>query len=586
MKSLKLTSARARIGLLAAAGVLALAGVAVPSAAALGSASQHSHGHVWYVSASAPANGNGSLGSPFNSLASVESAASSNDTIIVLPSPASTPPLNGGIALKPGQQLIGAGPPVLSATSSDPAPRLTNTSSSSNSGDVVDLADNTQVSNLVIDGSYRGGIYGDNVTGVDVQGNNVSGTNTSCTFGFLVLPFAPATDTVPPAGTIPTLFSVQNGWAAIMVDASQGHQTIAFSDNYVHNTACGDGIDVRASGTAHATAQVSDNTVTQLALPLGASAPSFLSILAIGMQAADSSTLTASVTGNVETYIGSAGADPEGLFLNTNGSAVLTEHVDHNLFEHGIGGHSANGFEDIVSSGPSTINATVLNSTFQDDPGDMFQELNFGVGSSMNVLLDNSVISRTTIALGNSNTNNIGECLWTAETGVGDSLKLAVNNSSLSGCNNGISALNNVVSPASQAGAVKLYSIDIANSQISSDAYDGIYINNVDPVNSLSQLSVKVQNSDLTDSSGMAAVFDQPTEASTASADIDLGGGSLGSAGQNNIYGNDGAVQADNYSVSAEHDWWGTPAGPAPSDITLIGSGSVQYIPFLSNPAN
>jgi hypothetical protein len=583
MKSPNLRSVRHRAGPLAAVAVFALAAAAVPSAVAFGSTGQNIHGHSWYVSASAQANGNGSQGRPFNSLASVESAAKPSDTIIVLPSPASTPPLNGGIALKPGQQLIGAGPSVLSATSSDPAPRLTNTTGASNSGDVVELADNTQVSNLVIDGSYRGGIYGDNVTGVNVHGNNVSGQNTSCTFGFLVLPFAPASDTVPPAGTVTALVSVQNGWAGIMIDGSQGHQTIAISNNYVHNGVCGDGIDVRTSGTAQATAQVSDNTVTQLSLPAG---NVFSSVLGIGMQAADSSKLNASVTSNAETYIGSAGADCEGLFLNTNGSAVLNESVDRNTFEHGIGGKSCNGFEDIVSSGPSTINATVQNSTFQDNPGDMLQELNFGVGSSMSLNFDNTVVNKTTIALGNSNTNNIGECLWTAETGVGDSLKLAVNNSSFSGCNNGISALNNVVSPSSQAGAVKLYSIAVTNSQISNDAYDGLYINNVDPVLALANLSVKVQNSSLTDSSGAGAVFDQASTASTASANIDLGGGSLGSIGQNNIYGNDGAVQTDNYRVSAEHDWWGTPAGPASSDIALTGSGNVQYVPFLSNPAN
>src|ERR1700689_1000810 len=137
MKSPKLISVRHRAGPLAAVAVVALAAAAVPSAAAFGSTSQNIHGHAWYVSASAQANGNGSQGTPFNSLASVESAAKPNDTIIVLPSPASPPPLNGGIALKPGQQLIGAGPSVLSATASDPAPRLTNTTGSSNSGDVV-----------------------------------------------------------------------------------------------------------------------------------------------------------------------------------------------------------------------------------------------------------------------------------------------------------------------------------------------------------------------------------------------------------------------------------------------------------------
>jgi hypothetical protein len=586
MKSVTLNSARIRLGLLAAGGAaLAMAAVTIPSAAALGSASSASSaggGHAWYVSASAPAGGSGTQNSPFNSLAAVEQAAGSNDTIIVLPSPATTPPLDGGIALKSGQRLIGAGPSVLAATSSDAAPRLTNSGGSSNSGDVVELANNTTVSNLVIDGSYRGGIYGDNVTGVTIDGNNVSGANTSCTFGFLVLPFQAASDTVPAAGTPAVLNTgVQNGWGSIMIDASQGNEAVTINGNYVHDGICGDGIDVRLTGTARASAQVSGNTVSQL--PQGSAVHS---VLAIGMQAADSSRLTANVTSNSETYIGSANADCEGLFLNTNGSAVLNENVDHNFFDHGIGGHSCNGFEDIVSSGNSTINATVRNSVFEDNPGDMFQELNFGVGSSMSVLLADSRLSRTTIALGNSNTNNIGECLWTAETGVGDNLQLTVANSSLSGCNNGVSALNNVVSPASQAGSVNRYAIDIDNSQIFGNAYDNIFVNNVDPVQALDHLSVDVQHSELSDSAAPGVLFDQASPSSTADPEIDLGGGPLHSAGQNNIVGNAGAVQAENYTVYAEHDFWGTPAGPAPADLILSGPGSVHYLPYLLSPAS
>jgi hypothetical protein len=583
MKSVTFNSARATLGLLVAGGAaVALAALTIPSAAALASSSAAGNGHAWYVSASAPAGGNGTQNSPFNSLAAVQQAAGPNDTIIVLPSPASTPPLDGGISLKRGQRLIGAGPSVLAATSGDAAPRLTNSGGGANSGDAVQLANNTTVSNIVIDGSYRGGIYGDNVTGVTIDGDNVSGANTSCTFGFLVLPFQAASDTVPTAGTPAVLNTgVQNGWGSIMVDANQGNEAVTIDGNYVHDGVCADGIDVRTSGTARASAQVSGNTVTQL--PQGSAVHS---VLAIGMQAADGSRLTANVTNNSETYIGSANADCEGLFLNTNGSAVLNENVDNNFFDHGIGGHSCNGFEDIVSSGNATINASVQHSVFEDNPGDMFQELNFGVGSSMSVLLNDSRLSRTTIALGNSNTNNIGECLWTAETGVGDNLQLTVANSSLSGCNNGVSALNNVVSPASQAGSVNRYAIDIDNSQIFGNAYDDIFVNNVDPVQALDHLSIDVQHSELSDSAAPGVLFDQASPSSTADPEIDLGGGPLHSPGQNNIIGNAGAVQAENYTVYAEHDYWGTPAGPAPADLTLLGTGSVHYLPYLTFPAS
>jgi hypothetical protein len=67
----------------------------------------------WYVSAAAGAGGNGSAAAPFNTLVQVQQASGPGDTIIVLPSPLGTPPLDGGIALKAGQRLIGGGPSVV-----------------------------------------------------------------------------------------------------------------------------------------------------------------------------------------------------------------------------------------------------------------------------------------------------------------------------------------------------------------------------------------------------------------------------------------------------------------------------------------
>jgi hypothetical protein len=76
---------------------------------------------VWFVSASAAANGNGSVFRPFNSLGAVQNASEPNDQIIVLPARASTPPLDGGITLKTGQSLLGADPLSLFAGNNDPA---------------------------------------------------------------------------------------------------------------------------------------------------------------------------------------------------------------------------------------------------------------------------------------------------------------------------------------------------------------------------------------------------------------------------------------------------------------------------------
>lgn len=186
----------------------------------------NAYGHnKWYVSATAAVGGNGSASAPFNTLAQVQQASGPGDTIILVPSPINVPPLDGGIALKTGQRLIGGGPPVVKfgaplvsggppvvgASGLPSLPRITNTTGAGNSGDAVRLADDTDVENLVITGPYRGAIYGQDVVGVTVRGNDLSGFNNSGTVGFVVQPFDLETFT-PGVGT-ELATGVHGGWA-------------------------------------------------------------------------------------------------------------------------------------------------------------------------------------------------------------------------------------------------------------------------------------------------------------------------------------------------------------------------------------
>src|SRR4051794_39730292 len=113
----------------------------------------------------AGASGNGTAQAPFGSLTDVETAAGPGDTIVV---DAADKPLDGGIALKPGQRLEG-GP-----RSASSLPLLTNTQAARLDGDAVRLADGATVSGLVIRGAVRGGIYGLDSVGVTIKGNDVS----------------------------------------------------------------------------------------------------------------------------------------------------------------------------------------------------------------------------------------------------------------------------------------------------------------------------------------------------------------------------------------------------------------------------
>ena len=90
--------------------VLAMVAVAVADAAPR-------HTQTWYVSATAPAEGNGSASAPFNSISQLVTVYGPGDTIMIEPAPIGTV-LNGGLPLLPGQRLIGDGPPVVETSAS------------------------------------------------------------------------------------------------------------------------------------------------------------------------------------------------------------------------------------------------------------------------------------------------------------------------------------------------------------------------------------------------------------------------------------------------------------------------------------
>jgi len=123
---------------------------------------------TYYVGAGATEHGDGTQAHPFASLSAVENASRDGDTVIVLGASATLPPLDGGIALKPGQRLIGAGSPVIGRVPNSDAPRIANTTDARLSGDAVRLAANTEVDNLVIATARRSGIRGHDASDIRI----------------------------------------------------------------------------------------------------------------------------------------------------------------------------------------------------------------------------------------------------------------------------------------------------------------------------------------------------------------------------------------------------------------------------------
>ncbi len=587
-KTRPILGAKIARGSLLLAPVGAFVALAVTAAAAPPSGN-YTH-HRWFVSAAAPSGGNGSANAPFNSLALVEQASGPGDTIVVEPSPASTPPLDGGIALKLGQRLIGGGPPVIQfgtplipngppvvgSSGGSSLPRITNTTSATNSGDAVELASDTDVENLVIAGAYRGGIYGQDVVGVTLRGNDISGFNTSGTQGFVVQPFYLESYTAGVANDVAN--GLPAGWAAILIDTADVSTGLSIANNYVHDGICGDGIDIRGMNTADVSAQIEYNFVTRLVQCSKVS-----TIEGIGTQVTGSSRLRATLLGNTEANNGSTGANMDSLFVNPAEAGTLTETIDHNVYMTGIGGPSTNGLEFILSNGSANANVTVSNSFFQNNPGDMLEEFNRGgSASTATLVLDNVIVEKTTYTGGIPSyadppgtatvPDNTGECLGIGSVGANDTTVLEMNDTSFTGCdNNGIEVTNNHPS-GDGTGNPHTIALDINNSTISGSRYYNLWLNDLTP---LTNLRVRVQDSDLSlSSSGVAVAFDMQPTGATANALIDLGGGALGSNGGNCIFG--GPIydlEAHGYNVFAENNWWGTPSGPPAGKVVSTATG-------------
>lgn len=524
---------------------------------------------TWYVRAGAPTGGDGTVQSPFDGLDDAAAASASGDTIVVLPAPSSVAPLDGGIVLQRGQRLIGAGPAVRSLQPGDDAPRIANAS-----GDAVTLAQGTEVTNLVIASAFRGGIYGLDVTGVDVHGNDVSGFNTSCTTGFQILPIVAPTNvpgvgipfgfSVPVVGARKYVLDINNGWAGIMIDASHASGTVRIADNLIHDSDCGDGIDVRLGGTASLTALVRDNVVTNLRQGRFRAEPASVGVNAInamGFQSDGSSRLVVEASGNETTSIGGPGSDCEGIFASLAGSSTLIARIDRHYFAHGIGGTSCNGMEMVSGDGAPFADMRISNSVFEDDPGDMMEAGNLGTGSIMHLELDNVVVRDTTIRGGNDGAIpfNVGDCLIAGNSGSGNVLSVRIRNSELTGCNNGLSVAS-AASIGNGAGPDGSVTVEITDSAIHGNAHHNVLVQNASAL--LRTLDVRVAGADLRGAGDDGVKIAQRPGALTLSPIVDLGGGVRDGGG--NCLSGSGLydLEVSGLAVTARGNWWGDAAGP------------------------
>lgn len=539
---------------------------------------------TWVVRAGAPAGGDGSAARPFASLDRAEAASAAGDVIRVLPGAA---PLDGGITLKPRQVLEGAGPDVRSLPAGASAPWLTNTRDDRLSGDAVRLADDAVVRNLRISGTRRGAVYGEDVSGVVISGNDVSGQNGSCVRGFLIPQFNAPTN-VPGVG-IPIVGGLPNGWAGIMVDAdSRRGGTVTIAGNRVHDAECGDGIDVRISGTASYVAEIRGNDVRRLR-----QGAKLLSVLAIGLQTRDTGSLVATVADNTQALLGNdddlnllvEGADSEGVFVNGVGPSRIEALVTGNNYtnERGWGGFSANGLEMVTMGRGTRAKVVVRDSSFSGSTGDVIEEGALGGDGTLEMVLERVVVERS-VGFGNTGIVpfNNGDCVLAGSLGARNTVALTVRDSVIRNCaNNGISIGADAVNPI---GRTKAITLDVARTTLTGNRGGNLGVRTYTPLDSL---RVKVENSDLARSSSLgSSIADAAFEdgGTTRSSVIDLGGGALGSTGGNCFRGGLLAMNVLGYQVSARGNWWSRPGGPGVGRTSVIGGSLDARQPLGTAP--
>jgi hypothetical protein len=371
-----------------------------------------------------------------------------------------------------------------------------------------------------------------------------------------------------------------------MLDFDGSRSSLVIDGNFIHDSSCSDGIDVRAVGHAEIFARIDGNVITRLEQGAAVGA-----LVGIGLQTREAAVLTVSSSHNAETYLGNpmtdsgmvtgdaarsagdrSGADCKGVFTGQTGGTIVWN-IDRNTFAHGSGGTSCNGAQFLVGTGAARLQVVVRDSIFEDNPGDMIEESNLGTDSVMDVMLDNVTVRHVTRPAEALREPPVPEwsvesftsrsaCVSQLSLGVRAITRFAMTRGHLSDCaGDGILSVHAHL-PDLGVGPGTASDLRIDHSSIVGvGEYALHWINYA----ALDEVELEIQGSRLEGGIGYPAVsLNESAGARVKDYRIDLGGGPLGSLGQN-CFSGASALMADmpGSGIAYGANWWGTPAGPA-----------------------
>jgi hypothetical protein len=522
---------------------------------------------VWYVSATAPPEGDGSQEHPFNSLAAVEAASAPGDFIKILRSPADTPPLEGGIALKDGQHLIGSGPPVTGVSEDEPRAKITNSDPNRHGGDAIVLADYNVVTNLHISNAHRAGVAAAGVKNPWIYGNLITGHNQGGFEGAVLSGFTLGETVVPE-------FPVGYGAIQITATGNQNMGVVYISQNVIRDAA-GNGVLLNLAEDARAELVLRRNIFEDLTLGAGTLRP-FRVVEAVLIESEGNAHITTRISYTSIDRIGSGTSNSDGIAFALDGSSVQHATIRGLTYRNttGVGGISATGTELYIAQ-PSVgtqFDLRIKDADYRQMVSDGLQLSVLGREAWVSVRIADSVIteSKGSGQIG----GNAGNCLAVGNFGADNTIALEVKRSDLIGC----SAMGVLVQ---NFGTLTDLWINVARSTLSWNALANFWTQMVGPIGNLAIRMEQndVENDMAVNPDGAGIVLLDPGSNAMASA-IDLGGGSLGSFGLNRIVGNATDARVENLVVVAEENWWGDPTGP--QNLELLGTASVDFDPFLT----
>jgi hypothetical protein len=230
------------------------------------------------------------------------------------------------------------------------------------------------------------------------------------------------------------------------------------------------------------------------------------------------------------------------------------------------------------------MHVTLTNSTSDDVVGDILEAVNLSQGATMSFAVDNVRVTHSEFIAGpafhQAEPGDDGVCLFELGAGAASTTTVRVTHSLLSGCET--DGLEVAASVADGTGPVSRLGFDVRDSRITGNTLANLRVAASSPV---TQLEGRVEHTDLSRTPGTPIILENIDSTGNTHARLDLGGGSLGSAGGNCIYGGSPFdVEDVRASAAARGDWWGQPGGPGSGRMLAIGGGVDSGAPLERPP--